>query len=452
MSERKINNYHYFRPFLYTLSVCGYIFSCIYYFKYNASFAAFFMFTGPTLALLYSFAYPKFFYTKKTAYVLLFVIFYTLIGSSLFTGAHNSTAIWWLTVIPLTAGIFLDIKKSLASMILCIAIIIIEYILATKTNLLINEFVNKSLEISKLLSLITLNVAISTLTCIYLVITMRINNFNKKLAKKVNKAKIARAFNQGLFESSQNTLHVLGNNLTLIKTNNEALGKSDHLEKLKNISEAFYKQKIISDMNEKDLSYINYVIKTLDQIITTIHKQTNETNQKLDYIIETVNQMSNLELKSVKERISLSDIVNEVLSDMNNIIEKEKIKIKQDIDKNVHLNIEPTRLEHAIRSSINNAIDSLIKKKNENSAFLEPEILIEISESPSHYSLILKDNGLGIEENNLSHIFSLGFSTKISGGGYNLHNTANYIRSLGGMIDLTPNHSEGACLQMTFPK
>lgn len=452
MEEKKFNNFHYYKPFVITLSICGYVFSAVYLIKYKALIASMFMFTGPTTALFYMHLRKNVFFSRKTAYILLGVIFYTLTGSSLFTGGHNSTAIWWFSVIPLTSGIFLGIKKSFYSMSLCLVIIIIEYILGTQTDLLINEFANQDQEVSKLLSLLALNIAISTLTYIYLSITYRINSENEKLNKKINKEKVSRAFNQGLFETAQNTLHILGNSLTLVKTNIDLLQKEDAIKSLIDVSKAYYAGISKNENNQKQIAYTKYIIETLESIKTNKQEQLLTTNEKLDYVINTIDQMSKTKIEISKEKMDLTKVINEILTDMKNTFTHENIRIKSELNDKIELLTEPTRFENALRTSLKNSVDSIIEKKKIDKTFVKPEIVIRTEEDEKHYHLSLKDNGIGLEEENAKQVFKLGFSTKRDGGGYNLHNTANYVRSLGGNINFKTSHSDGACLVMKFPK
>ena len=51
--------------------------------------------------------------------------------------------------------------------------------------------------------------------------------------------------------------------------------------------------------------------------------------------------------------------------------------------------------------------------------------------------LRVKDNGTGISPENLQRIFSFGFTTKKSGHGFGLHNSALAAREMGGVLYAT---------------
>ncbi len=70
-----------------------------------------------------------------------------------------------------------------------------------------------------------------------------------------------------------------------------------------------------------------------------------------------------------------------------------------------------------------------------------PQLLIEVS-----------DNGVGVESEEHPRLFTFGHTTKRHGGGFGLHFTANFIRSLGGSIELvSAGVNRGATVRILFP-
>ncbi len=53
---------------------------------------------------------------------------------------------------------------------------------------------------------------------------------------------------------------------------------------------------------------------------------------------------------------------------------------------------------------------------------------------PDHVEIIVKDNGTGIAPENITQIFSHGFTTKEEGHGFGLHSGALAARELGGAL------------------
>ncbi len=452
--DMKSKNYHYYRPFLITLSICGFLFSIIYTFKYQAYTAALIMFSGTSMACTYWVLSREYFYTRATAYILLGVIFYTIGGSSFVTGAHNSTAVWWLTIAPLTAGIFLNLNAAFKSMLLSLSIVALQFITTTYFDFIPNEFAGKNTSTNSILSLTALITAISTLTLVYLKISHRINTQNKTLQDKITKERLQNAYQQGIFENSQNTLHAMGNTLTLLKSNMELFSKNDQLTKVKSVVETFKKQlELDKDISHKKFdSFVDFMDNSLSKIIHDNNSHLQDGHSKIDFILNTIDTMTNTEIKDCNEEVNLSHMIQEIIGDMNKILTKENIKVKKELDHKISLFLEPLRLEQALRNTVMHSIDSIKEKSKNHKNYNNREIIIKTLEIKDGYHFVIKDNGLDINNENKSEHFSLRNQATCDNTANSLHNTANYIKSVGGEIDITPIKPEGAALEIIFPK
>jgi C4-dicarboxylate-specific signal transduction histidine kinase len=64
----------------------------------------------------------------------------------------------------------------------------------------------------------------------------------------------------------------------------------------------------------------------------------------------------------------------------------------------------------------------------------------------------VSDNGRGILPENITKIFSYGFTTKVHGHGFGLHSSANTIKQLGGTIFAkSEGDGKGACFVLKLP-
>jgi signal transduction histidine kinase len=70
----------------------------------------------------------------------------------------------------------------------------------------------------------------------------------------------------------------------------------------------------------------------------------------------------------------------------------------------------------------------------------------------AHAVLVVEDTGVGIPAENMSRLFSLGFTTRTGGHGFGLHNSANSIQQLGGRIEASSDGAgRGARFTITLP-
>jgi len=74
------------------------------------------------------------------------------------------------------------------------------------------------------------------------------------------------------------------------------------------------------------------------------------------------------------------------------------------------------------------------------------------SEQTLDIEIIIADIGLGISSENLTRIFSFGFTTKPKGHGFGLHSSALFVKELGGVLQVkSEGIGHGATSIMTLP-
>lgn len=96
-----------------------------------------------------------------------------------------------------------------------------------------------------------------------------------------------------------------------------------------------------------------------------------------------------------------------------------------------------------------NLIDNALDSMNMDMSFEKTkELVFGAFTKPGELLITVKDNGLGIREENLDRIFENGYSTKGSGRGVGLYHTKQLIESLGGSISVESQVGKGACFMV----
>ena len=96
-----------------------------------------------------------------------------------------------------------------------------------------------------------------------------------------------------------------------------------------------------------------------------------------------------------------------------------------------------------------NLIDNALDSMNMDMSFEKTkELVFGAFTKPGELLITVKDNGLGISEENLDRIFENGYSTKGSGRGVGLYHTKQLIESLGGSISVESQVGKGACFMV----
>lgn len=146
------------------------------------------------------------------------------------------------------------------------------------------------------------------------------------------------------------------------------------------------------------------------------------------------------------EMVDLGNLVNEVATEL-----KDQLKNQQTID--IQLPGQPIIAKidpNILRNILNNLLSNAIKFSPENKP-----IFIKISKSKNRLVLEVKDQGLGIPEEDQKHLFSRFFRAKnvetIKGTGLGLHIVQRYIELMGGSIQFESKIGVGTTFLLFFP-
>ncbi len=128
-----------------------------------------------------------------------------------------------------------------------------------------------------------------------------------------------------------------------------------------------------------------------------------------------------------------------------------KIKTKFDISDNYLIIGDKFELTQVLMNLILNARDAIVEAKRENGV-----IEIEMKKEKEHLIIKIKDNGIGIKEENLDKIFNVFFSTKgyvskEKGSGLGLSITKKIIEKYKGKIEVESEENKGTTFTITFP-
>ena len=112
----------------------------------------------------------------------------------------------------------------------------------------------------------------------------------------------------------------------------------------------------------------------------------------------------------------------------------------------------PTLLSKTVMGLLGNAVYAVVKKAKKVS--FQPEIMLTATVTDSHYTLKVRDNGIGIEEKSIGNIFDPFFTTKTTeeAAGVGLYLSREIIQNHGGDISVTSVKDEFTEFTITLPK
>ena len=151
-------------------------------------------------------------------------------------------------------------------------------------------------------------------------------------------------------------------------------------------------------------------------------------------------------VKINKDIIDINLLIEEVIKSMDMLCKKNHIKIINNIiDDEIYINADYNRLNQVFVNIIKNSIEAMDKTKKGK---------IEISESitDKKISIIIKDNGKGINKETLCKIKEPFYTTKKKGTGLGVSLSNEIIAAHDGTLDYTSKENEYTKVIITLPK
>ncbi len=176
------------------------------------------------------------------------------------------------------------------------------------------------------------------------------------------------------------------------------------------------------------------------QLIEIVNRNVKRIN---DIVTNLLNATRFLVLKFIP--VSLNQLIEDALEAAKDRIELNNITVIKHFDEglcNVSVDIEKIKI--AITNIIVNAIEAVEGKSN-------GTIEITTTSLNGHCAMILKDNGVGMDEEALSKVFEPFITSKKNGTGLGLTNTQNIILNHKGHITVESSKGEGSIFTILLP-
>ncbi|MBC7439739.1 MAG: GHKL domain-containing protein, partial [Flavobacterium sp.] len=140
------------------------------------------------------------------------------------------------------------------------------------------------------------------------------------------------------------------------------------------------------------------------------------------------------------ETLNVVDIVDLALDIFN-----EEYIVYQTEEKEIITKIDRTQLIRIITNLVKNAIQAIPENQ------LEKSIIVSVKLKKENVLIKVKDNGIGIETENMERIFEPKFTTKTSGMGLGLGIIKNIIENYKGTITFESEYTKGTTFTVQLP-
>lgn len=257
----------------------------------------------------------------------------------------------------------------------------------------------------------------------------------------------------GMSEIATGTLHNVGNVLNSVNISTSLLLnriRSSKLDSLTRVSELVAEQEDFARFIQQDCRGQN-----LQPLLSELSKQLaneNESNEaELKTLVQNVEhikqivamQQSFARVGGVTESVDVVDLLKSAYKIYESGIARSNIRVQWEIESNIpKVHTDRHKVLQILVNFISNA-----KQAMQSQAYGSGVLTFTIRVTDNELCIDVRDNGHGITSENMSKIFSHGFTTKRDGHGFGLHSSALTAQELGGSVSM---QSDGEGLGATF--
>lgn len=280
--------------------------------------------------------------------------------------------------------------------------------------------------------------------------------------KKLANAKLDTAHKQlvdasrqaGMAEIATGILHNVGNVLNSVNVSTTLI--SDNLKKSKvgNLSKAMTLMNeasgdlgsfITTDPKGKQLpAYLNQLTEHLVNEQKSMAEEVNHLKKNVEHIRDIVAMQQNYaKAYGVTEVIQITDLVEDAFHVNTEALLRHEVDFSREYEPDLpKITVEKNKVLQILVNLIGNA-----KHACDDSGKTKKQISVKVSRDSEQIKISVSDNGIGIEPENINHIFNHGFTTRKNGHGFGLHSSALAAKEMKGSLDV---HSDGIGQGATF--
>jgi signal transduction histidine kinase/DNA-binding response OmpR family regulator len=259
--------------------------------------------------------------------------------------------------------------------------------------------------------------------------------------------------------------------VVMVRANKKLAAEKATSDKLReNLQDTLQKLSVSADMKSKFFANISHELRTPVTILTgmlDLMKQKDEkgvdkdklevalgNSRRLQLMVEEMLDISKLDRPDTTARYQIKDIaqiVKRIAFSLSSYIEQSKIGFSFESAgvEEVLVAIDEEKLEKVITNLIYNAI-----KFNREGGSIK--VLVSLSQDKKSVDIVVSDTGLGIDEQDLPHIFDRYYqsgsnSAKAKGMGIGLSLVREFTELLGGNVSVSSTVGVGSSFTLQFP-
>jgi signal transduction histidine kinase len=257
----------------------------------------------------------------------------------------------------------------------------------------------------------------------------------------------------GMAEVATGVLHNVGNVLNSVNVSTTLLTELVRQSKIGNVvkladlltqKQAELASFLTTDpRGQKVPAFLQTLSTCLTQEQTGLLAEIESLRKNIEHIKEIVAmQQSYARVSGVSEMVTIGDLIEDALSMNAGALARHDVSLVRDYQANPSATLEKHKVLQVLVNLMRNA-----KYACDDSGRSDKQIIIRVTATEERVRIAVIDNGIGIPAENLTRIFSHGFTTRKEGHGFGLHSGALAAKELGGALTVA---SEGTGRGATF--
>jgi two-component system NtrC family sensor kinase len=269
---------------------------------------------------------------------------------------------------------------------------------------------------------------------------------------------LASARRAGMAEIATGVLHNVGNVLNSVnvsaQTVNDQLrgSKRSQLDRLVALIDSHRDDLgdfVSRDEKGKQIpAFLNLLTQQLRAEDDALLEETRSLMENVEHIKTIVStQQSYAGISGVIQPTDLRDLLNDAVRLNSSSFERHGIAVVRDYDDLPPVLIDKQRVLQIVINLVKNAKEALLEQ-----AQRERTLTLRTRQQDGRLLVEVQDTGSGIKPQNLTRIFSHGFTTKKSGHGFGLHSCANAATEMNGSLSVrSDGEMTGAIFTLSLP-
>jgi len=276
----------------------------------------------------------------------------------------------------------------------------------------------------------------------------------KELNEKIGD--IARS--AGMAEVASGVLHNVGNVLNSVNVSSSVIRELVRKTKADNLNRVV----VMLEENENNIAefisedekgkqiprFLSLLAGQLNAEKENLYSELDELANNIDHIKNVISmQQSYAGSYGVREKVVLSDLVEDALKINLQGMDRHGIKVVKNYQDVEQLYVDKHKALQVIINLISNAKHALV-----DSVSADKKLIINISNDVEMVKLEVADTGIGVDKEDIQHLFEYGFKKRRDGHGFGLHHSAIVANELGGSISvLSDGLGKGAKFILLLP-